>query len=194
MRNTSATNRIACIACIALVLVTAGLATAGLVGCGARGETPLGAPRVVEAPPHLPASLTASGDEAAGLAGGSPVPPAPPDPFPPAAPEAHRIAVRTGETLGLYERWSGVPQDELKAHNRFRHARSLKVGAQVSIPMTPEQAVSFARRKARRDNRELHRLLLKQGNAQRSFEHLVDGRIRTNRLDLFAITRSITSV
>lgn len=128
------------------------IASAVALACGGcdRAEPPPGAPQVVQEAPSLP-SL------ALGAAAGAeevvpPAPPAAPDPLPPAPPEGHPIKVRSGETLGLYERWSGVSEDELKEQNGLRKARGLRVGQTFTIVMTPEQAVQFSRMR-----REFHR-------------------------------------
>jgi LysM repeat protein len=125
----------------------------GLAACDG-GSAPVAAPQVVQGEPQLPPLALAGG--AAPGAGGvieapPPLPP-PPDPLPPPEPEEHRITVRSGETLGLFERWSGVPVADLLEANRLKKARGLRVGQPFVIVMTPEQAVGFSRTR-----REFHR-------------------------------------
>ena len=139
----------------AVVLALAvGLAT-GTVGC-LRDAPPVAAPQVVQEDPPLPAmALSGTPEPELPAAAEEEAPPesvpAAPDPLPPDAPEEHHYTVQTSETIGLYERWSGVPAAEIKDQNGLRKSW-LRVGQSVRIKMTPEQAVQFSRMR-----REFHR-------------------------------------
>lgn len=140
-----------------LALPLAGLLAviAAVASCGGGAGAPSGSPPVVAGDPPLPPMVLqaepALRDEAPETAALPSLPP-PPKPLPAPPPEEHRITVRTGETLGLYERWSALSEDDLKEQNNLRRARGLRVGNSFTLTMTPEQAVQFSRMR-----REFHR-------------------------------------
>ncbi|HIA05029.1 MAG TPA: LysM peptidoglycan-binding domain-containing protein [Myxococcales bacterium] len=60
------------------------------------------------------------------------------------------IEIQRGETLRLYEKWSGIPRDELKALNEMKKRRGLRIGKSFKLMLSPDEWRSF--KEAREDH------------------------------------------